>query len=136
MTYEERIEYYVNRGFETRNMPLSELISSENLDTIELGTVNILTCNELTNAMVACLDVMILAREFYDFEQDKIVAEYAIYKQKDHDGHNVMNTLNINATYHFSYIGEERFDSVGAAIACAVSAVYREHEEKEDTDNG
>lgn len=124
MTYDEAIEYYVNRGFETRNMNLCDLFNAENLDKIQLGTLNVLTCNELTNAMVACKDMMILAREYYNEEQDKIIAEYAIYRQEDHDGHKLMNSLNANATYTLDYLGDEEFDNVGAAIAYAVDLIY------------
>jgi len=124
MTYDETIEYYVNRGFETRNMNLGDLVDAENLDKIQLGTLNVLTCNELTNAMVACKDSMILAREYYNEEQDKIIAEYAIYRQEDRDGHNLMHSLNANAIYTLDYLGDQEFENVGAAIAYAVELLY------------
>lgn len=124
MTYNETIDYYVNRGYETRTMNLADLIEDENLKTITLGTLNVLTCNELTNAMVACKDMMILAREYYDDRKKEIVAEYAIYRQEDNDGNNLMNSLNANATYILDYLGDEEFDNVGAAIAYAVDLIY------------
>ena len=132
MTYEETIDYYVQRGYETRNMKLTDLIQAENLDQIELGTINILTCNELSNAMVACKEFMILAREYYCSDQDRLIAEYAIYEQEDHDCRPLMNSLNANATYKCTYIGEEEFENVGAAIAYAVNLIYKTNKEESD----
>ena len=135
MTYEQTLEYYVNRGFETRDMKLEDLIKDEHLEKIELGTLNVLTCNELTNAMVACRDVMILAREYYDPGRKKIIAEFAIYRQEDRDGDNIMDSLNANAIYVWDYTGDEEFDSVGAAIAYAVNLIYRASELGKEYDN-
>ena len=135
MTYDETIEYYVNRGFETRNMNLCDLVDAENLNKIQLGTLNVLTCNELSNAMVACKDVMILAREYYDPGRKNIIAEYAIYRQEDNNGNNLMHSLNANATYILDYLGDEEFDNVGAAIAYAVNLIYTLDKNEEDQDN-
>lgn len=134
--YEKRIEELVDRAFEKRSMPLYDLIMSENLQEMELGTLNILYGEELSNAIVPCEEFMILTRERYDEPTKDLVAEYAIYSQHDADGHNLVNSLNANATYRLEFVGEETFVSMTAAIVHAYTLIntitQSEREEEEE----
>lgn len=134
-SYEKKIEELVERAMDKAEMPLYDLIMSENLQEMELGTLTILSGNELSNATVPCEEFMILVRDRYDAVANDTVAEYAIYSQHDADGHNLINSLNANAVYRLELVGEELFVSMAAAIAHAYTLIntitQSEREEEE-----
>lgn len=123
MNHMDHLDMLIERSYETRTMPLRELIVSEHLEKYELGLEDILYADNLNNAIVPCYEFMILAREYYIPEQNEITAEYAVYSQHDHDGHNIINSLNMNAEYHLEFVGEETFDNMALAIAYAANLV-------------
>lgn len=135
-SYEKKIEELVERAMEKSDMPLYDLIMSENLQEMELGTLTILSGNELSNAIVPCEEFMILVRDHYDAVAKDTVAEYAIYSQHDADGHNLINSLNANAVYRLEFVGEELFANMAAAIAHAYTLIntitQSEREEEEE----
>lgn len=133
MSYEERIAKLVERAIETRNVSLHDLIRNEGLQEYEPGTLTILSGCELNNAIVPCKEYMILVRDRYDDTTDSFVAEYAIYEQFDHDGRNLKNALNANAIYRCSYIGEETFENMAAAISYAMKLIYSIKESEDES---
>lgn len=121
---EDRIAALVDRALEERTMPLADFIEKENLHEYELGYEDILYADSVNNAIVPCEEDMILAREYYDDKKNEIVAEYAIYSQHDKDGMNIVNSLNMNATYRLEFVGEETFRNMASAIAYACNLIY------------
>ena len=121
-----RIDELIKRAEELRHTPIDEFIEEEDLYTYELGYEDILWADDLNNAIVPCYDYMILARERLDDDYNT-VAEYAIYSQHDKDGHPIMNSLNMNATYKLEYAGDQQFDNMAAAIAYAFNLIYQLH---------
>ena len=123
--YEKLIEEVVDRAIAKRNMPLAELIESENLNEYIPGTITILYGNELGSAIVPCRGHMILVRDRYDEISNDVIAEYAIYREHDNDGHNLYNSLNANATYKLEFVGEETFENMAYAIKYAVELIEK-----------
>lgn len=121
--YDKHLDELVERSLEKRDMPLYDLIMSEHLDRYEPGFVDILYADPLNNAIVPCRNFMILARDRYDANEHKIVAEYAIYSQHDRDGSNLRNSMNANAVYHLEMVGEETFENMAFAIAYAADLI-------------
>lgn len=129
---EDRIDALVTRAMEERTMRLREVIEKENLSEYELGYEDILYADDLNNAVIPCEEYMILAREFYDDEAKETSAEYAIYSQHERDGDNILNSLNMNATYTLEYVGEETFRNMASAIAYAADIIYRMNAKESD----
>ena len=120
---DKHIDELVNRSMDERTMSLLDLIYEENLHDYELGYEDILWADSANNAIVPCEDYLILAHEHYDEQSKRVVSEYAIYSQEDHDGHPLLSSLNMNATYHYEYVCSESFPSMAAAIAHAYNAI-------------
>ena len=120
---DKRIEELVNRSFDERTLDLARLIEQENLFDYELGYEDILWADSANNAIVPCEEYLVLAHEHYDEQSKRVVSEYAIYSQEDHDGNPLRNSLNMNATYHYEYVCSESFPSMAAAIAHAYNAI-------------
>ena len=127
MNYEDKISALVERAIEKRNESLYDLIHSENLEEYEPGTLTILEGDELNHAIVPCKEFMILVRDRWDGETSEFISEYAIYSQRDHDDHPIMNAMNANATYVLEYVGEETFENMAAAIKYACDLIYDSH---------
>lgn len=131
MTYEEKIEAVCERAVEKRNMPLANLITSENLQTYTRGYVDILSESELNTAMVPCRGFMILAKDRFDDELGNSIAEYAIYRRtgKDTFGNDISNTNGnvfiCEAVYELESVGTEKFESMADAIYHATNLIYR-----------
>jgi hypothetical protein len=123
------LEALVERAFEQRTDTLAEVIRQEHLEEYELGHEDIIYADDINWAVVPCEDRMIIAREHYDFDAKKIVAEYAIYSQHDHDGENISNSLNMNAVYRLESIGQATFANMAYAIAHAADLVRNMKEE-------
>jgi len=123
----DRLDELIKRANEERHMPIDKFIEKENLSKYELGYEDILYADDLNNAIIPCYDYMILARERLD-ENYNTVAEYAIYSQHDKDGKNIMNSLNMNATYELEYAGDQLFDNMAAAIAYAFNLIHQLHQ--------
>lgn len=98
---------------------LSELIEKEHLEELSIEYETILYAMEACHAIVPCYDSLILAYDHYDADSHNLIAEYAIYVQKDRDGKNLTNAINYNADYELEYVGEETFENMAAAIAYA-----------------
>lgn len=124
---EDRIATLVDRALEERTMRLCEVIERENLTEYELGYEDILYADSTNNVIVPCEGFMILAREYYDDLEKCVSAEYAVYSQHDRDGHNIANSLNMNAVYKLEFVGEETFRNMASAIAYAADLIYRMH---------
>lgn len=122
--YEDTISTLVDRIWDERSMNLSDFIAAENLYEYELGYVDIVDTDSLGCVIVPCEDYMILAREYYNEEDKKRCAQYAIYSQHDKDGNNISNSLNLNAVYKFEYVGEEDFTGMAYAIAYAADLIH------------
>ena len=120
---DRKLEDLVNHSFETRTWNLSDIITNEKLTDYELGYEDIIYADSNNYAIVPCEEYLILAHEHYDEQNKKVVSEYAIYSQEDHDGHPLRNSLNMNATYHFVYVHDETFESMAGAIAHAYNAI-------------
>ena len=120
---EDTFDALVERAFLYRTDTLAEVIEKEALTEYELGHVDIVEADDVNFAIVPCEDLMIMAREHYDYDSKKIAAEYAIYTQHDHDGNNSWNSLNMNATYHFEYVCPDSFESMAEAIATAYHSI-------------
>lgn len=121
---DELINELVERSIEKRNMNLSDLIDSENLDVYKPGTVNILTVDEMNNAIVPCRGFMILAHEHYDEDIKKVCSEYAIYKEVPNAAPALYDSMNYDARYELEYIGDEVFDNMAFAIAWAADLIF------------
>ena len=121
---ESRLDALIERAFAQRNVGLADVIESENLYEYELGHEDIIYADSLNWVVVPCYDRMILAREHYDATSKSVVAEYAIYTQHDHDGRNILNSLNMNAVYKLEWCGEETFDNMAYAIAYAADLIH------------
>ena len=120
---ETRLDALVNRAFEERCDTLATVIEKEDLYEYELGHEDIIYADSINWAVVPCEEHMILAREHYDYCSKRVVAEYAIYSQHDHDDDNIRNSLNMNAVYKLEFIGEETFLNMAYAIAYAANLV-------------
>lgn len=118
------------RAMAKRNMPLYDLIMSENLQTYVRGRIDILSADELNNAMVPCRNFMILAKDRFDKEENDWVAEYAIYRRtgKDTFGDDISSTSGnvfiCEAIYELEYVGEETFENMATAIKYATDLIY------------
>ena len=121
---DNRLDALVERAFAQRNVGLADVIEIENLYEYELGHEDIIYADSLNWAVVPCEEFMILAREHYDYCSKKVVAEYAIYSQHDHDDDNIRNSLNMNAIYKLEFIGEETFTNMAYAIAHAANLIH------------
>ena len=123
--YESNLDALVERALSQRNTRLADVIEAENLYEYELGHEDIIYADSLNYAIVPCEDFMILAREHYDLDTHAVEAEYAIYSQHDNDdGHNLHNSLNMNAVYKLEFIGEEGFTNMAYAIAYAANLIH------------
>ena len=121
---ESRLDALVNRAFEERCDTLADVIEKENLYEYELGHEDIIYADDLNWAVVPCEEFLIMAREHYDYGAREIVAEYAVYTQHDNDdGHNLRNSLNMDAVYKLDFIGEETFTNMAYAIAHAANLI-------------
>lgn len=137
MTYDERVAEVCERAIQKRDMPLRELIASENLQTYSRGHVDILYGDDMNNAMVPCCGHMILTRDRYSKERHDFVAEYAIYRRKDMDsfGEDISN-MNGNvflceAVYELMFVSDETFDSMADAISFATGLIHDAKSRKE-----
>ena len=120
---ETRLDALVERALSLRTADLDSVIESENLYEYELGHEDIIYADSLNWAVVPCEDLMILAREHYDKDSRQIVAEYAIYKQRDHDGKELRNSLNMNAVYKLEFVSSKPFSNLAYAIESAAQFV-------------
>ena len=137
MNYENKVNEVCERAMEKRNMPLYDLIMSENLQRYVRGRVDIFYGNELNNAMVPCRGFMILAKDRYDDDKHDWVAEYAIYRRADKDsfGDDISDTSGnvfmCEAVYDLEYVGEETFENMASAISYATNLIYSMKESEE-----
>lgn len=137
MNYENKVNEVCERAMEKRNMPLYDLIMSENLQRYVRGRVDIFYGNELNNAMVPCRGFMILAKDRYDDDKHDWVAEYAIYRRagKDSFGDDISDTSGnvfmCEAVYYLEYVGEETFENMASAISYATNLIYSMKESEE-----
>ena len=119
------LDKLIERAEEKHSMPLKDFIKSENLETYELGYVDILYADELNIAKIPHEEYMILLREREEGGPDRPnVVEYAIYSQEDHDGITIYNSLNMNATYHLVNVCTDTFRNMASAIAEATEEIY------------
>ena len=121
---ETRLDALVSRAFEERCDTLADVIEKENLYEYELGHEDIIYADDLNWAVVPCEEFLIMAREHYDYDAKKIIAEYAIYTQHDHDGNNISNSLNMNAVYKLDYVGDQGFTNIAYAISYAADLIH------------
>ena len=119
-----KLDELIERANAEHSMPFDEFIEKENLYEYELGYEDILYADNLNNAIVPCRDYLIIARERWNEEDHAPVAEYAIYSQHDKDGNNLMNSLNMNATYNLEYVGDQQFENMAFAIAWAADLIF------------
>lgn len=124
------IDILVERAMEKRSMPLTDFISTENLQTHELGYEDILYADAINVALIPHEEYMLLVRNRWDDDTHASVAEYAIYSQEDHDGRPLLNSLNMNATYHLVKVCPDSFRNMASAIAEAVEDLYNVDEEE------
>lgn len=125
------LDKLIDRSFEKRSMPLKEFLASENLDTYELGYIDILYADNLNNAIVPCRGYLILTRERWSDEYKGLVAEYALYSEHDNDNRPPLrNSLNMNATYKLEYVCDTQYENMAYAISYATKHI--ENMEKED----
>lgn len=119
-----KLDELIERANAERSMHFDEFIEKENLYEYELGYEDILYADNLNNAIVPCREYLIIVRERWNEEDHAPVAEYAIYSQHDKDGENLMNSLNMNATYKLEYVGDQQFENMAFAIAWAADLVF------------
>lgn len=125
------LDILVERAMEKRSMPLADFIRTENLQDYELGYEDILYADAVNVAIIPHEEYMILIRCRWDDNAHVSVAEYAIYSQEDHDGRPLLNSLNMNATYHLVKVGPDSFRNMVAAIAEAAEETFSLNEEAE-----
>ena len=118
------LDELIKRANSKRCMPFDEFIESEHLETYELGYEDILYADDINNAIVPCRDYLIIVRERWNDEDNAPVAEYAIYSQHDKDGNNIMNSLNMNATYNLEFVSDQQFENMAFAIAWAADLIF------------
>ena len=131
MTTREQIEKELfERAMEKWSYSLKDLIESEKLYTYTVGHLSVLYYAEIQHALVPCNGYMILAREHYDDNDKKHIAEYAIYKLADKDALGYDNTgldnnvFNYEAVYNLHHICGETFDNMALAICNATKWIY------------
>ena len=120
----DHLDILVERTMEKRSMPLADFIRTENLQDYELGYEDILYADAINVATIPHEEYMILVRDRWDDATHAPVAEYAIYSQEDHDGRPLLNSLNMNATYHLVKVCHDSFRNMASAISEADSDIY------------
>lgn len=127
--YENEVDKVCERAWEKRDMPLYDLIMSENLQTYVRGRVDIFYGDDLNNAMVPYRGFLILTRNRFDESEGEWIAEYAIYRRtgKNSFGEDITDTNGnvfiCEAVYQLEYVGEETFDSMADAISYATQLI-------------
>ena len=125
----ESLDALVGRAIAKRSMPLREFIRTENLQDYELGREDILYADAINVAIIPHEEYLILLRERWDDESHAPVSEYAVYWQEDFDGRPLINSANMNATYHLLIVGFGSFRNMAGAIAEAVEEIHHVTEE-------
>lgn len=130
-TYDKMFTETVERSMSKGEMPLAELIKSENLQTFARGYVNVLSVDELGVAMIPYHGFMILVRDRYDNQEKDYVDEYAIYRRTGKDtfdndiGEWSGNVFVAEAVYELEHVGEETFEDMVSAIKYASDLIDR-----------
>lgn len=137
MTYNETVEAVIARISSMRHFTLADLIKAESYDTFVPGRVDMVYCEQdLFMSIVPCHGKMIMARDRYDIDSRKYIAEYAIYNEtgKNTFGDEYEPNAEVilsEAVYKFDHVCDKTFANRALAIADAVKEIYKEDHDNE-----
>ena len=122
--YEKKISELVERADKARKLDLHDYIMSEGLQTYRIEALTILDVDRVNNAVIPCLEYMILAHERCMNTDEHPVAQYAIYRQEEPWNQPLTNSLSYSSTYILESVCDETYDNMALAICHATSEIY------------
>ena len=132
MTRREEIEQQIyERAFQygEENRSLSYIVEHEpDMKEWSLEFMTVASADDPSYAIVPYEDYMIMAHDLWDEKNNCRISEYAIYRQHDRDGENLLNSLNYNATYEFIKVSDKTYRNMALAIADATNELSIVHE--------